>query len=73
MKSQPAKSENDGLPNGLSAPARRALVQAGFTHLEQLAGHSEDEIKPLHGIGAVALDQIRRALAEKGLSFMDKE
>lgn len=56
-------------PAGLSAPAQRALAGAGFTRLDQLAGASEAEILALHGMGPKAMDLLRRALDENGLSF----
>ena len=56
----------------LSAPARRALAGAGYTRLEQLGAVSEAEIARLHGAGPNALDQLRRALAERGLSFRER-
>ncbi len=56
-------------PDGLSAPARRALAAAGYSWLEQLAGASEDGITRLHGIGPRALDLLRHALSARGLSF----
>lgn len=62
------EQESD-LPTGLAAPARRALVGAGYVRLEQLTKVSEAEIKQLHGIGPNALKQLRRALDAKGLSF----
>jgi hypothetical protein len=61
------------LPDGLAAPARRALAAAGYSRLEQLADVSEDEIKKLHGIGPNALDQLRRALSAQGLSFANAD
>ena len=48
---------------------RRALDAAGIRRLDQLTRFSKDKIKQLHGIGPYALDQLRRALAAKGLSF----
>lgn len=57
------------LPSKLAKPAQRALAGAGFVRLEQLARVSEDEVLKLHGMGPKAMDQLRRALAEKGLSF----
>jgi hypothetical protein len=50
------------LPTGLSKPARRALVEAGYWRLEQLTDVSEAELEQLHGVGPKALDQLRRAL-----------
>ena len=61
--------QGSDLPAKLSAPARRALDGAGFVRLEQLSKVSEAEIKRLHGIGPNALDQLRRALSAKNLSF----
>lgn len=63
------QEQESDLPTGLSAPARRALVGAGDLRLEQLTKVSETEIKQLHGIGPNALNQLRRALDAKGLSF----
>lgn len=59
------------LPPGLAAPAQRALAQAGYQSLEQLAAVREADLKQLHGIGPKALETLRRALAEKGLTFME--
>jgi hypothetical protein len=57
------------LPTKLAAPARRALLGAGYRRLEQLSAISEAEVSRLHGIGPKALAQLRRALAAKGLSY----
>ena len=71
-KTRQTQPEGD-LPAELAAPARRALAQAGYTRLDQLARVSEAEIKRLHGMGPRALDQLRRALGARGLSFADVE
>lgn len=63
------KPEQTTLPAGLAQPALRALSGAGITNLEQLAAFSEKEISRLHGIGPNALEKLRRALTEAGLSF----
>ena len=63
------KEQEGDLPTGLSAPALRALIGAGYTRLEQLHGRSEVEIKRLHGVGPNALTQLRNALSARGLSF----
>jgi hypothetical protein len=68
MNKKPNDQADSDLPK-LAAPAQRALAGAGYTRLEQLTRLSEDEIKKLHGIGPNALDQLRRALAARGLSF----
>jgi hypothetical protein len=66
------QQESD-LPIELAAPARRALIGAGYVRLEQLTRLSEAEIKQLHGIGPNALKQLRRALEARGLSFADEK
>jgi hypothetical protein len=65
--SQPLHPDND-LPK-LAAPARRALDAVGIRRLDQLTQFSEADIKQLHGIGPSTIKQLRRALAERGLSF----
>lgn len=62
-----SQSQSD-LPK-LASPARRALAGAGITSLAQLAGMSEAELLQLHGIGPNAIQALRLALQEKGLSF----
>ena len=59
------------LPAGLGRPAQRALAAAGYTRLEQFTTVGESDILKLHGMGPKALEQIRRALAAKNLSFAD--
>jgi dihydrofolate reductase len=65
------KPPESDLPSGLAKPAQRALSEAGFVRLEQLTRVSEGEVLKLHGMGPKALDQLRRALAEKGMAFAD--
>jgi hypothetical protein len=65
--SQPLQADSD-LPK-LAAPARRALEVAGIDRLEQFATFCEADIKRLHGIRPNALEQLRKALAAKGLKF----
>jgi hypothetical protein len=59
----------DELPAKLAAPARRALLQAGYTRLEQLSKLTETELLQLHGMGPKAIGQLREALAAVGKSF----
>jgi DNA-directed RNA polymerase alpha subunit len=59
------------LPRGVGRPARRALAEAGYTRLEQLTEVREADILELHGVGPKAVGEIRRALAEKGMLFVD--
>ena len=68
MKIDPTKKLESDFPK-LAAPARRALSGAGFTRLEQLTKVSESAIIDLHGIGPNAIEQLRHALAARGLSF----
>jgi hypothetical protein len=72
MKSKTNQPSDSDFPTGLASPARRALAGAGYTRLEQLAAVCEAEIKALHGIGPNAIEQLRQALAEKGLSYAVK-
>jgi len=59
-------------PKGMGRPAERALYGAGYTRLEQLANIPEADILKLHGMGPKAMDVLRRALGEAGLSFGEK-
>lgn len=71
MANQAADQSKNDWPAGVAKPAQRALAGAGFTQLEQLASVSEAELKRLHGMGPKALEQLRRALEARGLSFAD--
>jgi hypothetical protein len=53
----------------ISAPARRALENAGITELEKLSTYSETEILKLHGMGPSTMPKLRKALEGEGLSF----
>ena len=64
--------QESNLPPGLSRPAQRALSNADYRRLEQLARVSEAEVERLHGVGPKALDQLRHALGANGLSFADE-
>jgi len=56
----------------LSAPALRALANAGYTHLDQLTEVTEAELAKLHGMGPNALTKLREALAAQALTFKEK-
>jgi hypothetical protein len=71
LKGKRMTQQESDLPKGLSAPARRALDGAGYARLEQLTGVSESELKKLHGMGPKAINLLRSALEEKGLSFAE--
>ena len=69
IRRTPLRNEDDtGFPK-LSAPARRALLGAGYTRLEQLTQVSESHLSKLHGMGPTAIKALRAALDERGLSF----
>jgi len=56
-------------PKGVAAPAVRALVGAGYTSLDQLAGVPVSELKKLHGMGPKALTALQKALEARGKSL----
>jgi predicted flap endonuclease-1-like 5' DNA nuclease len=60
---------DDDLPASLAAPARRALAGAGVTRLSQVQALSQAELAALHGMGPRALERLRQALEQRGLSF----
>lgn len=64
-----ADATESDLPATFGAPARRALVNAGITRLEQLSRVSERELLKLHGMGPRAVRLLRDILAERGLGF----
>lgn len=52
-----------------SAPARRALDNAGIASLEELSKHTEKEIAALHGMGPKAIRILKEAMQEHRLAF----
>jgi hypothetical protein len=56
------------LPRAMGAPARRALMAAGYTRLDDLAGLSEAALLSLHGVGPKAMGVLREALAARTTS-----
>ncbi len=57
-------------PDGLAQPALRALVNAGFTKLEQLTRISEVDLLKLHGMGPKAVALLHGALAKENLALL---
>jgi hypothetical protein len=55
-----------------SAPAQRALADAGYTQLEQLTTARAADLLKLHGVGPKAIRLLREALAARGWSFADE-
>ena len=53
----------------LSAPAQRALLNAGITDLKKLSKYTAEEILSLHGMGASSIPKLKKALAATKSSF----
>jgi pimeloyl-ACP methyl ester carboxylesterase len=70
MPEQPDKPESD-FPKSIGRAATGALLEAGYTHLEQLTTVREKDIQQLHGVGPKAINILRQSLADKGLAFAD--
>jgi len=66
------KTKNDKLFPGLSAPARRALENAGIKTLSQLSKKTEADLLKLHGMGKSTIPKLRFILKLKGFSFAKK-
>jgi len=73
MSSRRKPTPTDDLPARLSQPARRALLAAGYTRLEQLTQVSARDLLKLHGVGPSSLPTLRAALAEHGWSLAGEE
>lgn len=63
------RKPHKGFLASLSAPARRALENAGIKTLSDLSKKSESEILQLHGMGPGSIPKLRKALQSEGLSF----
>lgn len=72
MPKPPADHDDLAQLPGLSAPARRALAQAGLERLEQLRQARAADLLRLHGMGPKAIATLRAALDARGWSFADK-
>jgi len=53
------------------APAQRALINAGYQHLQQLDGVPQRDLLALHGMGPKAMGILRQAMAEHGWAFAE--
>jgi len=73
MKIQQYDEQESNLPIELAQPAQRALAAAGIQRLEQLTKFSAAEVKQWHGTGPNALNQLRRAISARDLSFATEE
>ena len=54
---------------GLSAPARRALIDEGLYKVSDLRKYSIDAIKALHGMGPNAIRILITAMKKSDISF----
>jgi len=64
------RTKNQGdFPDGLSAPALRALLNAKITNLKKLSQWSEKDVAELHGMGPTGVAMLRKAMKGKKLSF----
>lgn len=59
-------------PQKISNPARRALVNAGFTSLRQLTSITEKELLALHGMGPKAIRILKEELANARLTYKEE-
>ncbi len=53
-------------PRGIGRPANAALVDNGFTTLEQVAAMSEAELLAIHGVGPRAVAVLKSELERQG-------
>ena len=56
----------------VSAPARRALENAGVKTPQQLSKYTVEQLLTLHGMGPSSIPRLRKVLKSKGLSFKRK-
>jgi Helix-hairpin-helix domain/Archaeal TRASH domain len=61
-------TESDISRAGLPFAQSRALIDAGYWQLEQLATADEETLRSISGVGPKTIEQIRAALARAGLS-----
>jgi DNA-directed RNA polymerase alpha subunit len=54
---------------GLSAPARRALINAKLTKIEHLKKLTEKQLMSLHGMGPSSLPIIKKAMKKYKINF----
>lgn len=71
VASKPKDSGQNNLFAMLSAPAQRALNNAGIDSLKELARYSEKEILTLHGIGPSSIPKLKDILLAEGLTFKE--
>lgn len=57
------------LPANIGRPATRALLLAGITNLDQVAGRTQEELLDLHGVGPKAVRLLGEELEKVHLNF----
>ncbi len=67
-RTRPPRPTGTPLPS-VGAPATRALRAAGLTTLESLTAVTDAHVAGLHGVGPIAMDRLRTALAEASMAF----
>ena len=55
---------------GLSAPARRALVNAKILKVSDFGKYTKAQIESLHGIGPTSLPKLAKAMKSEGVKFL---
>jgi len=65
------RKPESGFLSRLSAPARRALQNAGIITVKQLSKKSQKEILKLHGMGPASMPILKAALDKMGLEFKE--
>jgi len=63
------KEKELGVFVSLSAPARRALENAGIKTLKQLVNYSEIDLLQLHGMGPSSIPKIKALLQQQGFQL----
>lgn len=61
------------LPDELSAPALRALLEAKILNLKQLSRFTEKELRDMHGMGPKGIAMLKVALQKRRMSLADKK
>jgi hypothetical protein len=69
MASKKEHKANEEIFSGLSAPAKRALANAGVDSLKKLSSYTEKGVLKWHGIGPSSIPKLKKLLSENGLSF----
>lgn len=62
------KTETNTLPH-IAAPAQRALNSIGVEKLSDLKRYAEKDLLTLHGMGPKALNTLKAAMKETGMTF----